>query len=146
MVTTSPKKVIEVRNGFLYDGEMAAMVFSEEPDLIFSLNKTYKKLVYIDPSSKIITKDIVLPDFEPLDCKYSMTDKKLYLVSGYSNKITIWDKVSETFQQYPFTESEKGRKITIDPIIEGSTCLMNQEFRLFIWIILLFLAIKLFRM
>lgn len=115
MITTSTAKVIEVRNGFLYDGEMAAMVFSEEPDLIFSLNKTYKKLVYIDPVSQIITKDIVLPDFEPLDCKYSMTDKKLYIVSGYSNKITIWDKVSETFQQYPFTESGKGRKITIDP-------------------------------
>ena len=51
MVTTSTVKLIEVRNGFLYDGEMAVMVLSEEPDLIFS-NKTYKKLVYIDPIIK----------------------------------------------------------------------------------------------
>jgi hypothetical protein len=109
----STEKEIVVMSGIIYNGVICDLIASENDDLVFGLNKSFNKLLFINPQNESLT-EADLPYPQPVSMDYSYDDKKLYIGYKYSGVISIWDNESKSFTSFTFSASSDGRVVKVD--------------------------------
>ncbi len=112
--TSSEEIEIKVLPGIITNGIISDLVYSESDDLVFGINQTRNKLLFINPNERNMT-EIDLPYSQPIAMKYSISDKKLYIIYKFSGIISVWDNITQSLSTMNFSSSGDGLDISIDP-------------------------------
>jgi DNA-binding beta-propeller fold protein YncE len=89
------------------------MVAGDSPDTVYAIDQDRQRLYNISTVTQGIIETVDLPDSEPVAMAYSAADDALYIVSGNSTNITVYDIPTATITQFPFSESGVGRDIAV---------------------------------
>ncbi len=104
---------IKVSSGIIANGIVSDLIYSENDNLVFGLNQTTNKLLFINPETVSMT-ELTLPSSQPLAMDYSLTDKKLYILYKFSGYISVWDNVTKSLSILEFSGIADGRDIEVD--------------------------------
>lgn len=94
-------------------GKISDMVAGDSPDTVYAIDQDRQRLYNISTVTQGIIETVDLPDSEPVAMAYSAADGALYIVSGNSTNITVYDIPTATITQFPFSESGVGRDIAV---------------------------------
>jgi DNA-binding beta-propeller fold protein YncE len=98
-------------------GKISDMVAGDSPETVYAIDQDYQRLYTINTASQNIVDAVDLPDSEPIAMAYSAADNALYIVSGNSAQITVFDIPTASISQIPFSESSVGRDIAVAPLL-----------------------------
>ena len=104
-----------IKPGYIVDGEIVDLTYSNHDNLVFGLDQTNNKLLLINP---ITTEkdEISLPYSQPTKFYYSMNDEKLFIIYKYNGLVSVWDYNSQSLSEISFSESADAIDIEVDDI------------------------------
>lgn len=117
-VSVSDTIHFQVEDGFVYEGSIAALSASNQPDLVFALSGSNNKLLLVNPYIQSYQESL-LPYYKPVMISYSSSDQKLYIVYENDLVVSVLDQQNLSFSEFRFdvlNEIEEIKDIEIDPI------------------------------
>jgi hypothetical protein len=106
---------VSVLKGIGVNSVITKLVATEKDNLVFGLDISNNKLLFIDPESQLIT-SMSPPSSQAIDIEYSKADKKLYILYKYSGIISVWDNVNQSFSMIEFSGLADGIEIKVDEL------------------------------
>ena len=85
-------ETIEVLPGFNILGLISDITVSDDPERSFAIDKVNGKLFVLNPKAQSIIEEVALGQEQPVAMDYSAADEKLYMVSGNSGNLIVWDE------------------------------------------------------
>jgi hypothetical protein len=134
-IGVSPTLTITIQSGFKTDGAIPDIISSEMPNLVFAINSTDKKLLFLNPVDKILTGSINLPYNQPVAVDYSASDKKLYVVYQFEGKVTIYNNATQQLSWFSFSPDIGATDVKVDAVnrvlyvigTNGTLFMINQD-------------------
>jgi hypothetical protein len=107
---------IRVLPGVILQGMVTNLTYSEDEHLVFALNTGSQELELLDPVTKQLVKSIPLNYENPVRMRYSIPDRKLYIIYGNSGVLSVYNKTTEQFTDILYSTYTHGQDLAIDPV------------------------------
>lgn len=109
-------ETIKVLPGFNILGLISDIIVSDDPERSFAIDKVNGKLFVLNPKAQSIIEEVTLGQEDLVALDYSATDEKLYMISGNSGNLIVWDENNSSWAIYSYSDSNSGTDIEIDEI------------------------------
>ena len=109
-------ETIKVLPGFNISGLISDITVSDDPERSYAVDKVNGRLFVLNPKAQNVVEEVSLGLEAPIAMDYSATDDKLYMVSGNSGNLIIWDEDNSSIAFYSYSDSNTGIDIEIDDI------------------------------
>jgi hypothetical protein len=107
--------VATIKPGYVLNGKLVDLTYSNSNDLAFGLDQTNNKLLLINPLTTE-KEEIALPHSQPVKFYYSMIDEKLYIIYKYDGVVSVWDNNTQNISEISFSTSADAIDIEVDEI------------------------------